>query len=329
MDNKIELGSEIDVFGENLYLGRLRQHFKVCNVFTSQSSSNLHKATNHRPLVVVSSGRISTALAAASVFSDSVIHVTTLMQDWPQQLGDLQFNENAKEIYSSHSREIGEISKIFSDEKSEEIFDKIINFRKTYDLEYIRNFEDNQRHQYFEPFLPDSLDGSFIDVGAFDGWTSKCFRSIYGESNRIIMLEPDPLNREIYFDQISAIPNSELLAKGAGERFKKERFSSAGSASGISRAGQHEVEIVPLDSVTNKKVGMIKMDIEGAEMSALRGAENILYKFLPILAIACYHSPLQLLEIPSYISRLNGDYKVFLRHYTESIYETVAYGVPR
>jgi len=66
------------------------------------------------------------------------------------------------------------------------------------------------------------------------------------------------------------------------------------------------------------------MDIEGAELDALKGAENTIRESLPDLAICLYHSPSHLWEIPLFISSL-GDYKFHLRNYTSFISETVLY----
>jgi len=69
------------------------------------------------------------------------------------------------------------------------------------------------------------------------------------------------------------------------------------------------------------------MDIEGAELDALHGAEESIRAFTPKLAICTYHQPSHLWEIPLYMKELVPGYKIFLRHHTEQEYETVCYAV--
>ena len=78
------------------------------------------------------------------------------------------------------------------------------------------------------------------------------------------------------------------------------------------------------------------MDIEGAEMSALKGAKETIDKYKPKLAICLYHSlcfyhvPLEdYWNIPLYLHRLVPEYSFYIRN--DSLYndnlQTVLYAV--
>ncbi|MFC1584212.1 FkbM family methyltransferase [Fibrobacterota bacterium] len=67
------------------------------------------------------------------------------------------------------------------------------------------------------------------------------------------------------------------------------------------------------------KVDFIKMDIEGSELSALKGAEKTLKTFRPKLAISAYHKLNDFAEIAFFISSLKMRFKIYLDHFT--IYE--------
>ena len=67
------------------------------------------------------------------------------------------------------------------------------------------------------------------------------------------------------------------------------------------------------------------MDIEGAELEALKGAEQIIRNFKPKLAICAYHKPEDLYTLPELIKSFRDDYVFYLRHYTDTLYETVLY----
>ena len=73
----------------------------------------------------------------------------------------------------------------------------------------------------------------------------------------------------------------------------------------------------------------LKMDIEGAELNALKGAEQTIRKSHPTLAISIYHSDQDLLEIPLYILSLGLDYNYYIRHHGVAFAEVVFYAIAR
>lgn len=77
------------------------------------------------------------------------------------------------------------------------------------------------------------------------------------------------------------------------------------------------------------KVDFIKMDIEGAEPLALKGAFETIKKFKPVLAIAIYHSMEDFINIPKWILNLNLGYELFIGHYTIHGEETICFAKPK
>lgn len=71
----------------------------------------------------------------------------------------------------------------------------------------------------------------------------------------------------------------------------------------------------------------IKMDVEGAELSALKGAKKLIAKNHPKLAICLYHKPEDIYDIPIFIKQLDSSYKLYIRHYSNYITETVLYAI--
>ncbi len=67
------------------------------------------------------------------------------------------------------------------------------------------------------------------------------------------------------------------------------------------------------------------MDVEGAELEALKGAETLIKQNKPDLAICVYHTPNHIWDIPFYLEGLGLGYKFCLRNYTSFISETVLY----
>ena len=89
--------------------------------------------------------------------------------------------------------------------------------------------------------------------------------------------------------------------------------------------------MVTVDSIDNvcweDKVTFIKLDIEGSEMEALRGAEKIIRRDKPRLAVSIYHEPQDYFEIPFYIRELVPEYKLYIRHHKPNKNDTVVYAV--
>jgi hypothetical protein len=75
------------------------------------------------------------------------------------------------------------------------------------------------------------------------------------------------------------------------------------------------------------RIDFIKMDIEGSELSALRGAETSIRRWCPKLAISLYHRPEDFFSIPSWIDSLGVGYRLFLDHYSIHHEETVLYAM--
>ncbi|HWQ14791.1 MAG TPA: FkbM family methyltransferase [Roseiflexaceae bacterium] len=77
-----------------------------------------------------------------------------------------------------------------------------------------------------------------------------------------------------------------------------------------------------------RRVDFIKMDIEGAELEALRGATETLRAHRPRLALAVYHSMDDLVRIPQFLSDLDLGYRFALGHTTIHNEETILFAAP-
>ena len=67
------------------------------------------------------------------------------------------------------------------------------------------------------------------------------------------------------------------------------------------------------------------MDLEGAELNALAGAEKTIRAYRPRLAISIYHRPKDVSTIPRIIRDIEPGYRFYLDHYYPNNWETVLY----
>ena len=196
-----------------------------------------------------------------------------------------------------------------------------------------------QRLMYFDKSVipyDSGIEEVFVDAGCMDGETSLGFiKWCNGNYKNIIAFEPDPKLYPNCTEKLKHVRNFTIHPFGLWHEDTTLRFDSStvmGNSHIVNDSNQQdnvlEIKVLKLDDILNgEKVTFIKMDIEGAELNALRGAEQTIAKHRPKLAISAYHKPEDIYAIPSYILSLNSDYKFYLRHYNLGFPDTVLYAI--
>jgi FkbM family methyltransferase len=98
-----------------------------------------------------------------------------------------------------------------------------------------------------------------------------------------------------------------------------------GPATRVAEDGTVKIPSVAIDDLELKHVDVIKLDIEGAELAALRGARATLLRDRPRLAISLYHRPEDWTTIPRFLDDLGVGYQFSLGHFTIHAEETVLF----
>jgi len=187
--------------------------------------------------------------------------------------------------------------------------------------------------QYFdESILMLSSDEIFVDGGMYIGDTAELFfRFTNGNYKHYYGFEPDIKNSNVAREKLEKKPNITIIAKGLWCCETEIGFTgNSASTSKVDMMTSHSlVSVTALDSYFNDKSPptFIKMDIEGAELEALKGAEHIIRKYKPKLAICVYHKPEDIYELPELLKKYRNDYRFYLRHYRNSLSETVLYAI--
>lgn len=193
-----------------------------------------------------------------------------------------------------------------------------------------------EEEQYFAPdIIKLHEEEIFVDAGALILDTSKRFinecRKNKISNFKIYAFEPDDISYQKCVNVQKSMGNVDLKLYNAGLWSENTTLYFDNNGNGTSKIVQQEtacsIETIALDDCVSDKVTFIKMDIEGAELEALKGCKKTIKKYKPKLAICIYHKKEDLLEIPQYIKELVPEYKLYVRHYSNAETETVLYAV--
>lgn len=181
-----------------------------------------------------------------------------------------------------------------------------------------------------------------LDCGACYGGTSLQFAKAVGDKGTVVAYEFMPGNVEIFKENMRLNPQ---LARSVRlmERPVWHETGASMSVEGSGPATQVFIDepghapassaqkfaSITIDETVKvmglPRVDFIKMDIEGAEMMALRGARRTIERDRPNMAICVYHKLIDFYEIPQFIDSLGLGYVFNMQHSTVHGDETVVF----
>lgn len=180
-----------------------------------------------------------------------------------------------------------------------------------------------------------------IDGGACFGETALHFADDTGPSGRVLTFEFIPPNLEVLEANLALNPTLarriELVQHPLWDTTGEElRFVIAGPGSRVTNAGDSRpavsVSTETIDHVLSQRgidrVDFIKLDIEGAELRALKGAESAIRRHRPKLAVCLYHHLDDFVQIPAWLRSLDLGYRFYIDHFTIHAEETILFAVP-
>jgi FkbM family methyltransferase len=330
------------IFGRNVYTNALVQGLKVDGVVDDYCQERSHLGVpivrsadipKNALVLAVAGGRPLTVKAWLDTLGIANLDYFAFRHHAPLELPELVFNAGFAEDFRNNAEHYRRVHDRFADDLSREIFRKLVAFRYTSDIQFLAGFTQNEHNQYFEAFLGLLPDGEvFYDVGCFDGATSLVFASRYPGYRAIEAFEPEEANWQVCSRALARLEHARLHRFGLASKSTTVSFKADGSASAIEARGAQTVNVVALDSLSLEAPTFLKVDIEGGEPDCLAGARETIARHRPALAIAVYHyttGSAPFWQVPEQVLGLRDDYDVYLRHYTESIYETDMFFVPR
>lgn len=250
-----------------------------------------------------------------------------LQAAFPEELPEIDFMATTGTVLEDLDRYRALYDRL-CDDTSRRTLQALINFRFNRDISFMEGFTLRLAEQYWEPFINLPAGAVFVDGGAFDGATAKEFARRYPDHGHIYCFEPNEGTSQLAEQELLGLRDVELVRKGLWDKAETLHFdNSMGSASKLSDSGSTTIACVALDDVVKGPVHLIKLDVEGAEQRALKGAERSIRQHMPDLAVCVYHDQRDFLRIPGYVLAIKPGYHVFLRHYTQGVFETVMFFV--
>lgn len=237
----------------------------------------------------------------------------------------------SQKFFKENEKQIERVKSLLADGFSKETYQRMIDFRQ--DRKKFPRYSENDI--YFVKNIIKIKDNSvFIDCGAYVGDTIERFIKRYGKYKTIYAFEPDLLNckkmqqmimkynwKNINILQCASWSSNTIL------RFTNDSFTKTGNS--ISEEGKTQINADSIDNILKGGVDLIKMDVEGAELESLKGAQKTILTYKPQLAICIYHSDQDMISIPLYIHELCPDYKLYVRHHTCNLSDMVLYAVAK
>ncbi|MDP2922782.1 MAG: FkbM family methyltransferase [Candidatus Omnitrophota bacterium] len=232
--------------------------------------------------------------------------------------------------YLDNRKQIMECLELFLDDLSREIFTRFIQ------THMLKKPIQIPHHALEEQYFPRDINLSkgysrFINCGAYNGDTIMQLNALFGKVDAIACFEPD-LENFVFLTQYLCAKHNEIAKSiiafpcGVFSHETQLRFAGGNEFNSmLSAKGESIIQCVALDHVMpGFKPTFISMDVEGAELEALKGAEMLIKGNKPDLAISVYHAPNHIWDIPLYLEILHLGYKFYLRNYA-SFSETVLY----
>ena len=246
-----------------------------------------------------------------------IFKITKIVNDW--------IETNKDELLSIYDLNDEETKILLTEMIAERSMEKL----NLIPLERMINFK-------WQPYFADEKivplkDITLIDGGAFTGDSIEMVHNRFkNHLKKIYAFEPNEDNRNKMIKNLNELKLNDItkiIPCGMYDKDTELHFTEQSSGSKFVEDGEIKVRVKPIDSVVTEVEGslLIKMDIEGSELAALRGAKSTIKKYNPYMAICTYHRMADILEIPKYIKNICDNYKFYLR----AGFHTECYAIPK
>ena len=233
------------------------------------------------------------------------------------------------DIMERYGDDIRTVYDSMADDESRQVYASIVKAYMTGDDGYL--IMSGYDH-YFNPNVRPQRGDIVIDGGAFNGISAQRFHELANPA-KIISFEPTAKSYELLvantepFRKHSVCINKALWSDERTLKFTSSDGSSEGNS--VSDHGTISIETTSIDATVTSlnldRVDLIKLDVEGAELEALKGAKETINHFHPKLQVCLYHNLEDLWTLPLHILANFPGYKLRIGHHSLDPHETVLY----
>ncbi len=269
------------------------------------------------------------ALAFASPLPEVIENIKALSSKHKVIMPSVPVYESGifnKEFLKSHLEEFEKAYSLLADEQSKKVFENIIRFQITGNLDYCFDCE-TQKNEAFE-ILNLNSNESFLDLGAYRGDTIDEFLHYVNGYEKIVAVEPDLRTYKKLEIHCESLENCITLNNAIWSENCTLLFDGNKGRGASAKNSGVENSAICVDFITEKygKFTYLNIDIEGAEMKMLEGATNLIKEHTPKMCMAVYHKSEDIFALANKIKEINPHYKIYLRHHPHiSFWDTNIY----
>ncbi len=226
--------------------------------------------------------------------------------------GDVLFDMN----YAVQNRaELEKVYNLLADETSKKVFENAVYYKLTGKIEYL--FEcATMPDEVYQNILSLTNSETYFDLGAYRGDTVEEFLSHVTDYKKIVAVEPDRKTYNKLVDATEGLKNISNVNACVSDICGEVPFSMSGSRGSSLKSADTIARSVTVDYLSKTDVPTyIKMDIEGQELAAIKGAVGTISRHKPKMLVSAYHRSEDLLTLPEAVLKINPDYKIYLRHF--------------
>ena len=231
-------------------------------------------------------------------------NIVEYLDGCPSRIMDMKFIETNKV-------DLQEVYDLLSDGESKKVMENYILARLSGDIKPLSDLN-SRKYLYDYELLELQSKDVVVDTGAFDGDTIREMEQfVKGRLSHIYAFEPDYATFEV-LEKYTEDDNGNIDCINAGLWRKNDILNFGSNGTMTSKFDDSEkdsmIKVYSLDQFfqnrENQEVSIIKMDIEGAELDALAGAEKMIASAMPKLAICIYHKNEDIFSIPLFIKKI-------------------------